>query len=125
MEHDLSGMKTEEGLRMLEHVRRIVEPLPEVHELIDGHGHTTFKVKDKSFIMMGESRGPVIHFKSDLENQEMLIQQERFFKPPYIGHHGWVSIRDPEDWDEMGLLLKEAYLRAAPKRLVKQVLANG
>jgi predicted DNA-binding protein (MmcQ/YjbR family) len=121
MVHDSSGMKTPDGIRMLEHVRIICKDLPEVVELIDGHGHTTFEVKDKSFIIMSDYG---ITFKSDLENQEILVQQEQFFKPAYIGHRGWVSIRDPQDWKEMGNLLKEAYLRAAPKRLVKQLIAN-
>lgn len=119
MKHDLSGMKTPGGVRMLEQVRKICKALPEVAELIDGHGHTTFKVANKSFIIMSDYG---ITFKSDLENQEILIQQERFTRPPYIGHHGWVSISNPEDWEEMGIQLKEAYLRAAPKRLFKQVM---
>lgn len=125
MEHDRSGMQTPEGIRMLEKVRQICRAFPETEELIDGHGHTTFKVRKKSFIMMGEYHGPTITFKSDLETQEILVQQERFFVPAYIGHHGWVSIRHPQDWSEMGDLLKEAYLRAAPKRLVKPLLQSG
>jgi predicted DNA-binding protein (MmcQ/YjbR family) len=121
MAHDLSNMKTLEGIRMLEQVRDICKTLPEVVELIDGHGHTTFKVKDKSFIIMSDYG---ITFKSDLESQEILVQQEQFSKAAYIGHRGWVSIRDPQDWEEMGVLLKEAYLHAAPKRLVKQMMAS-
>lgn len=121
MGHDLSGMKTPEGIRMLEQVRIITKALPEVVELIDGHGHTTFKVKDKSFIIMSDYG---ITFKSDLENQEIILQQERFFKPKYIGHRGWVSISDPKDWEEMGVLIKEAYMHAAPKRLLKQFQAT-
>jgi hypothetical protein len=39
-----------------------------------------------------------------------------------IGHHGWVSIQNPvgDVWDELSELIQEAYLSAAPKRLVKQ-----
>jgi hypothetical protein len=121
MVHDLSGIKTPEGIRMLEQVRNVCKVLPEVVELIDGHGHTTFKVKDKSFIIMSDYG---ITFKSVLEYQEILLQQEQFYKPAYIGHRGWVGIRDPQDWEEMGFLLKEAYLRAAPKRLVNQLMAT-
>jgi len=43
---------------------------------------------------------------------------------PYIGQHGWVSI-DPKgepDWDELPHLLREAYLRAAPKTVAKQAM---
>ncbi|MDQ6421540.1 MmcQ/YjbR family DNA-binding protein [Paenibacillus sp. LHD-117] len=117
MDHDMGGMKTPEGLEMLERVRGICARFPETVELIDGHGHTTFKVKDKSFIIMSDYG---MTFKSDLENQELLLQHEHFHKPAYIGHRGWVGIREPRDWEEMGILLEEAYLMAAPKRLAKQ-----
>jgi hypothetical protein len=50
------------------------------------------------------------------ENQEILLQQGPYYKTPYFGRHGWVSVKS------LGDLLKEAYLRAAPKRLVKQLL---
>jgi predicted DNA-binding protein (MmcQ/YjbR family) len=65
-----------------------------------------------------------LSFKSDREHQAILLQQGRFFKTPYIGHHGWVSIKpdEPINWNELSELLKEAYLRAAPKRLVKQMI---
>jgi hypothetical protein len=50
-----------------------------------------------------------------------LLQKEHFHKTPYIGHHGWVSVQNlaGENWDELTDLIHEAYLRAAPKRLVK------
>jgi predicted DNA-binding protein (MmcQ/YjbR family) len=116
-------MKSTQGLEMLDNVRRICGALPEVEEIIDGFGHNTFKVNGKSFIIMGENEeGAGLSFKSNLENQEILLQQSRFRKTPYIGHHGWVSTRKdvPLDWDELSGLLMEAYLRAAPRRVVKQ-----
>ncbi|WP_308639462.1 MmcQ/YjbR family DNA-binding protein [Paenibacillus silvisoli] len=113
------GMQTPEGIEMLKKVRSICSKLPETNELIDGHGHTTFKVKDKSFLIMSDYG---MTFKSDLETQEILLQQEQFYKPAYIGHRGWVGVKAPEDWEQMAMLLKEAYLHAAPKRLVKQLM---
>jgi predicted DNA-binding protein (MmcQ/YjbR family) len=124
MEHeqDKSNQSTQ-WVEMLDNVRHICEPFPEVEEVIDGFGHTTFKVKGKSFIILGETEDSTsLSFKSDKENQEFLLLQGGYYKTPYIGQHGWVSIKAPQDWDELGILLKEAYLRAAPKRLVKQVL---
>ncbi|SFS70526.1 MmcQ/YjbR family DNA-binding protein [Paenibacillus sp. BC26] len=118
MNHPI-GMQTPEGIYMLEQVRKICSSLPETTEIIDGHGHTTFKVKDKSFIIMSDYG---MTFKSDLENQEIILQQEQFFKPKYIGHRGWVGVNAPSDWEQMAILLKEAYLHAAPKRLIKQLL---
>jgi predicted DNA-binding protein (MmcQ/YjbR family) len=113
---------------MLEKVRSICAALPESGEIIDGFGHTVFKVRGKTFIMMSEhdQYGLNLHFKSDRETQEILLQTGRFAKTPYIGQHGWVSVQqgEPLDWNELSGLLKEAYLRAAPKRLVKQLQSD-
>ncbi|MGE7761530.1 MmcQ/YjbR family DNA-binding protein [Peribacillus sp. NPDC097895] len=116
-------MKLHDTAGMLEHVRNICLALPEAVEHIDGFGHNTFKINGKSFVISGESeKGFSLSFKSDRETQELLLQKENFFKTPYIGHHGWVSIHNPdrEDWGELTILIQEAYLRAAPKRLVKK-----
>jgi predicted DNA-binding protein (MmcQ/YjbR family) len=115
-------MKSEEAAGMLENVRKICLALPEAVEHIDGFGHNTFKINGKSFVISGGGeKGFSLSFKSDRETQELLLQKEHFFKTPYIGQHGWVSIRNPDrkDWDELTDLILEAYLRAAPKRLVK------
>lgn len=116
-------MKLQDTEDMLENVRKICLALPEASEHIDGFGHNTFKINGKSFVISGESeKGFSISFKSDRETQEILLQKEHFFKTPYIGQHGWVSIQNPieENWDELTDLIQEAYLRAAPKRIVKQ-----
>ncbi|QOS91315.1 MmcQ/YjbR family DNA-binding protein [Peribacillus sp. JNUCC41] len=116
-------MKLQDTAAMLEIVRNICLALPEAVEHIDGFGHNTFKTNGKSFVISGESeKGFSLSFKSDRETQELLLQNGNFFKTPYIGHHGWVSIQNPdkEDWDELTYLINEAYLRAAPKRLVKK-----
>ncbi|WP_066394167.1 MmcQ/YjbR family DNA-binding protein [Neobacillus mesonae] len=116
-------MNSRETAETLENVRKICLKLPEAVEHIDGFGHNTFKINGKSFVISGESeKGFRLSFKSDRETQELLLQKEYFFKTPYIGHHGWVSIQNPneENWSELTDLILEAYLRAAPKRLIKQ-----
>ena len=116
-------MKSQDTADMLENVRKICLALPEAVEHIDGFGHKTFKINGKSFVISGESEnGFSLSFKSDRETQQLLLQKEHFYKTPYIGQHGWVSIQNPvgKVWDELADLLQEAYLRAAPKRLVKQ-----
>ncbi|PAL09730.1 MmcQ/YjbR family DNA-binding protein [Peribacillus simplex] len=108
---------------MLDNVRNICLTLPEALEHIDGFGHNTFKINGKSFVISGESeKGFSLSFKSDRETQELLLQKEKYFKTPYIGRQGWVSIQNPdrEDWDELTYLIQEGYLRAAPKRMVKK-----
>lgn len=118
-------MKLQDNAVILDHLRKICLSLPEAVEIIDGFGHNTFKVNGKSFVISGENEGGFrLSFKSDRETQEILLQKEYFYKTPYIGHHGWVSIQNPagDNWDELNDLIQEAYLRAAPKRLVKNWL---
>ncbi len=117
-------MRSIEGAAALERVRGICLQWPEAEEIVDGFGHNTFKVNGKSFVIMGEDErdGTIwISFKSDRETQSVLILQDGYVKTPYIGQHGWVSTNPPERWDELTELIREAYLRAAPKRLVKEL----
>jgi predicted DNA-binding protein (MmcQ/YjbR family) len=122
MQNKVKNMKSLNSADMLETVREICLDLPEAVEVIDGFGHNTFKVNGKSFVISGESdSGFRLSFKSDRETQALLLQKDYFAKTPYIGQHGWVSIQNPsgEVWVELTDLIQEAYLRAAPKRLVK------
>jgi predicted DNA-binding protein (MmcQ/YjbR family) len=105
-------MNLQDNTELLENVRKICLALPEASEIIDGFGHNTFKINGKSFVISGESeKGFSISFKSDRETQEILLQKEHFYKTPYIGQHGWVSIQNPveEEWDELTDLIQEAY----------------
>lgn len=45
----------------------------------------------------------------------------RFFRPPYVGHRGWIGIRldDDPDWDEVAGHTRRSYALTAPKRLAK------
>ncbi|MDN4095002.1 MmcQ/YjbR family DNA-binding protein [Brevibacillus agri] len=122
-------ISSKEGLAMEAAVRKLAVRLPEVTEQVDGFGHTSFRVSDKPFVIMGEggADGPALSFKVLKTTQEILLAQEHFYKTPYIGQHGWVSIRAQHiaDYDMLADYLLEGYLCAAPKRLVKQVQANA
>jgi len=51
--------------------------------------------------------------------QEELVAAfpDRFFRPPYVGHLGWVGVRmhDPLDWDAVAALVRDAWEAAAPR----------
>ncbi|WP_328087748.1 MmcQ/YjbR family DNA-binding protein [Fictibacillus sp. B-59209] len=118
---------SETGKQMLQQVRGICIGFPEVKEHVDGFGHTSFRVKDKPFVIMGENeQGTSLAIKTLPETQEILLQEERFFRPAYIGQHGWTSIYHSGgvNWKEIHSLILEAYQRTAPKRLVKLLEEN-
>ena len=91
-----------------------------------GVGNPSFKVRDKIFAMQHAMEGrPSLWVKAPDGVQELLVGAlpARFFRPPYVGHHGWVGVwLDAElDWDEVADLVEESYRMTAPKRLSGQL----
>jgi predicted DNA-binding protein (MmcQ/YjbR family) len=119
-----SQLGTAEGERLLEALRAVCGRLPEVEETIDGFGHTTFRVRRKSFVIagMGE-RGEAVSIKADPATQDALTRRGPYYRTPYIGQHGWVSIADPlaHDWAEVAELIVDGYRLAAPIGLARLV----
>ncbi len=60
--------------------------------------------------------------------QEELVETEpeRFFRPPYVGHRGWLGVRldGNVDWDEITAICRDAYRAIAPKTLVAELDAG-
>ena len=117
-------LQSPDGQRLLAALREVCARLPEVTELIDGFGHTTFKVRRKSFVIagMGED-GTALSIKSDLPNQQLLVRRGPWYRTPYIGHHGWISIERPleHDWAQVEQLIVDGWRLAAPKRLAARL----
>lgn len=106
----------------LERLREVCLRFPEAVEA-GGVGDPSFKVRGKIFAMQhGHEERPSLWVKAPPGVQELLVGSEpaRFFRPPYVGHHGWVGAwLDVElDWDELGDLIEESYRMTVPKRLL-------
>jgi predicted DNA-binding protein (MmcQ/YjbR family) len=111
-----------EGQRLLAAIREVCRTLPEVSEVVDGFGHTTFKVRRRSFVIAGMGEhGTAVSFKSDLVNQAFLVARGPYYRTPYIGQHGWVTLDEPigHDWAQVRELIVDAWYLAAPKRLAR------
>lgn len=122
--HSPNSLDSPAGRKLLKALRKICGPLPEVTEEVDGFGHTTFRVRKKSFVIagMGES-GTAVSIKSDPANQALLVDRGPWYRTPYIGQHGWVSVDDPlaQDWPEIAELIVDGYRLAAPRSLAKRL----
>jgi hypothetical protein len=111
-------------------IRQICSALPEVEER-PSHGAPTFFVRGKkSFLTVwsdGHHGDRFAHFwcAAPPGAQEELVEREpdRFFRPPYVGHRGWLGVRLDEDIDEVELteICREAYRTIAPKTLVARL----
>lgn len=114
--------KSARELRILDRLRKLCVKFPEVTEAVDGFGHTSFRVRNKPFVMMG-SQTLHVAVKSDPVTQEALVRSGRYERTPYLGQHGWVSVTDfgKLDWREIEELVGDAYRRTAPKRLLERL----
>lgn len=106
---------------ILNQLRTICLALPETSEH-GGVGNPTFRVRDKIFAMQHSVNDrPSMRCKAPAGAQEVLVESnpDRFFVPPYVGHHGWIGVwLDVElDWDEIADLIEDSYRITAPKRL--------
>jgi len=112
---------------VLAKLRTLCLALPETSEQLS-HGHPTFFVRDKrSFAMVlndhhGDGRLALWCAAED-GVQQMLAEAdpERFFRPPYVGHRGWLGLLLDRElhWDELAGILEDAYVEVAPPKLVE------
>ena len=104
---------------MIERLRKICLALPSATETTN-FGHPFFRVREKLFcVYHGKPDEPSIAFKVLKAEQGIFLEDSRFFKTPYMHHHGWVSLRAQGklDWTEIAELVKASYdLTARPAR---------
>jgi len=115
----------------VERLRRIALALPEATEKVS-HGEPSFFCR-KQFVAVDDHHHGADHLAfwcpaPPGAQQELIAEApERYFRPPYVGHRGWVGVRidnDP-DWDEVAELVRDAYRQVAPKTLVARLDADG
>ncbi len=110
-----------------EQVRRICLALPETSERLS-HGAPSFFVREKRcFAMVLDNHHDDGIFglwaAAPPGNQELLVAAcpERFFRPPYVGHRGWLGVRLDRavDWDEVAGVVEDGWATVAPKKALE------
>lgn len=104
---------------ILARLRAICLALPEAVEG-ESFGHPAFRVADKNFVVLEEYRGDLcIVLKVGKPLMGIFAEDPRFFPAPYIGKHGWVSMRTDGklQWKEIKSLVEGSYRLVAPPRL--------
>jgi hypothetical protein len=111
---------------VLERLRRICLALPETSERLS-HGAPSFFIREKKcFLMVLDNHHDDgifgIWCAAPPGNQELLVSAnaQRFFRPPYVGHRGWLGVRfnDGVDWDELEGIVEDAFAAVAPAKLL-------
>ncbi len=95
------------------------------------HGFPIFTVRGKQFATYslnhhGDGKIALL-LNASVESQTMLIESapKIFFKPPYIGHKGWIGVELNKGlkWPRVLQLTFEAFVRTAPASLAKKASA--
>lgn len=113
----------------LPRIRAICTGFPEVTER-PSHGAPTWFAGPSTFVTAWldghhDNRFPHLWCAGPPGAQAELIaaDAQRFFRPPYVGHRGWVGVRlDGEvDWQEIAELCEDAYRMVARPRLIRML----
>jgi predicted DNA-binding protein (MmcQ/YjbR family) len=98
--------------QILERLRKICLALADVDEATT-FGHPTFRVKGKMFAVLEEYKGELgICVKVEKELQGIFLDDSGFFRTPYIGKHGWVTLKVYAarlNWTEVKDLVRGSY----------------
>jgi hypothetical protein len=116
-----------------ERVRSICLDLPGVEERLS-HGSPAF-FAGKQFVMLwhhGHHDHDFAHLwcaaPTGAQEERIASDPERFFRPPYVGHRGWIGVRleglEEDEWTELAETIEDAYRSVAPKRLVAELDAR-
>ncbi len=107
--------------------------LPEVSERPSHSAPTWFVRGRKSFVTLWadghhDHEFPQLWCAAPVGVQEELVETEpkRFFRPPYVGHRGWLGVRLDRkvSWTEIDAICRDAYRVVAPKTPVARLGAG-
>jgi hypothetical protein len=121
-------------MALVDRMRKICLALPEVTER-PSHGAPTWFVRDKKTFVQLWDHGhhgdefPHLWCAAPPGAQAALVaaHPDRLFRPPYVGHRGWLGVRldGRVDWDEIADLCEDAYRTVAPPKLVAELDAES
>jgi hypothetical protein len=116
-------------MEALERLRELCLAMPETTERLS-HGEPTWFVRDKKVFVTFANR----HHDDRIGLwcaappgvQESLVERdpEHFYRPPYVGHRGWLGVYldvEDVDWGHLEDLVENAYRQVAPKTLIAKL----
>ena len=112
-------------------VRNVCLSLPGATEKLS-HGSPAFFV-GKQFVMLwadGHHDHDFPHLwcaaPPGVQDEVITTEPERFFRPPYVGHRGWIGLRldVPIDDEELRAVCEDAYRTVAPKKRLAELDAE-
>ncbi|GLW93695.1 MmcQ/YjbR family DNA-binding protein [Actinokineospora globicatena] len=116
----------------LPRLRKTCLALPGVTEKISHGSPSWFARGDKGMFVsfVGEHHGERLAFwcAAPPGAQEEMVAEDpdRFFRPPYVGHRGWLGVHldGDNDWAEIAEIVDQAYRLIATKRSIAELDAR-
>ena len=116
-----NGVRTPHSTAV-DRLRTICLALPDTTEKI-AWSEPTWRVRGKLFAQLDNHHHGANHLAvwlpAPLGEQEAMIFTDpaRFFRPPYVGHRGWVGVRIDRrpNWSVVAKLVRQAYGLVAPR----------
>jgi predicted DNA-binding protein (MmcQ/YjbR family) len=103
-------------------LREVCLALPEAVE-VETWGRPTFRAGKIFALFTGDEAHPyAVIFKPEAEERVALVDDPRFYVPPYWGAGGWLALdfsAAPVDWAEVAELVESSYRQVALKRMIE------
>ena len=97
--------------QILERLHKICRDLPGARETVT-FGHPTFQGDGKTFSVLEEYKSELGICVKLRRNYKLFSLPIRAFFPPYIGKHGWITLKvhaAPLTWTEIKALVRGSY----------------
>ncbi len=103
-------------------LRQVCLALPESAE-VEAWGRPTFRAGTRMFAVFAgnDAHAFGVTFKPEADERLALLEDTRFYVPPYFGPGGWVALdltRASVDWGEVAELMESSYRQVALKRML-------
>ena len=112
--------------RILAKLRPICLALPDTIETVT-FGHPTFRAGKKTFAVLETYQGHLsLALKVRKADQGIFLNDPRFYRTPYIGQHGWVSLKvgGKVNWTEVKHLVVDSFRLTASKKMLAVMESN-
>lgn len=115
---------------LIDPIRAICAALPGAEEIAEGSvGDPVWKVRKRIFVMQHpHDDQPSLWMKAPPGIQEALVASDpaRWFRPPYVGHNGWVGtwLNESTPWPELEDMIEDAWRLTASKTQIRELEAS-
>jgi hypothetical protein len=118
--HTVATVSRPSDPEKLDRLRQLCLRLPDVTERLS-HGEPAWFAGGKLFATLADHHHDdrlSLWCAAPLGAREALVAAapERFFRPPYVGHRGWLGVYldvEEVDWEELAAILEDAFRQVA------------